>query len=73
MVGAKEEKTMPRQDLAIKMGADVVKRAKIVALDKNITLAEYLTERVRPLVDQDYQTALAKMAKEARETKGGAK
>jgi hypothetical protein len=70
MVATQERKTMPRQDLAVKMGADVVKRAKIVALDKNITLAEYLTERLRPLVDQDYQIALAKMTKEA---KGGSK
>jgi hypothetical protein len=70
MMATKERKTMPRQDLAVKVGADVVKRAKIVAIDKNITLAEYLTETLRPVVDRDYAATLAKMSKEA---KGGAK
>jgi hypothetical protein len=70
MIGTKERKTMPRQDLAVKVGADVVRRAKIVAIDKNITLAEYLTETLRPTVDKDYAAALAKMSREA---KGGSK
>lgn len=70
MIATKERKTMPRQDLAVKVGADVIRKAKVVALGKNITLAEYLTERLRPLVDADYVAEVAKMAKE---TKGGSK
>jgi hypothetical protein len=53
---------MARNDLAVKMGADVVKMAKFVALDKSITLAEYLTERLRPMVARDYQDVARKMA-----------
>jgi hypothetical protein len=74
MTGTRERKTMPRQDLAVKVGADVIKRAKIVALDKNITLAEYLTETLRPIVDKDYSQTLAKMAREEKaQGKGGTK
>jgi hypothetical protein len=72
MTGTGERKAMPRQDLAVKVGADVIKRAKIVALDKNITLAEYLTETLRPTVDKDYSQTLAKMAREEKaQAKGG--
>jgi len=66
MIAMADRKTMARQDLAVKMGADVVKKAKVVALNRNITLAEYLTERIRPLVDDDYAQELAKMSKEAK-------
>ena len=60
------EATMARNDLAVKMGADVVKKAKVVALNRNITLAEYLTERIRALVDGDYAEEVAAMAREAK-------
>jgi hypothetical protein len=63
MVAIAEDK-MARQDLTVKMGADVVNRAKVVALNKNLTLAEYLTERIRPLIDEDYIKTVADMARE---------
>jgi hypothetical protein len=71
MVGTMEQKKMARADLAVKMGLDVVKKARIVAVSRNITLAEYLTESIRPIVDKDYTAALAKLTKEAKE--GGSK
>lgn len=59
------EKAMARNDLAVKMDSGVVRKAKIVALDRNITLAQYLSEKVAPLVERDYQETVAKMAEEA--------
>jgi hypothetical protein len=53
---------LARNDLAVKMGADVVRMAKFVVLDKGITLAEYLTETLRPTVERHYQEVARKMA-----------
>jgi hypothetical protein len=66
MVETTSEAAVARNDLAVKMGADVVKMAKVVALNRNITLAEYLTERIRPFVEADYERALAEMAREVK-------
>jgi hypothetical protein len=43
-------------------GADVVRKAKVVALKRNITLAQYLTDTIKPLVDKDYAQAVTEMA-----------
>ncbi len=59
------EKAMARNDLAVKMDSGVVRKAKIVAMDRNITLAQYLSEKVAPLVERDYQETVARMAEEA--------
>jgi hypothetical protein len=45
------------------MGADVVKMATHVAIDGGITLAEYLTERVRLLVKTDFEEMARKLKK----------
>jgi hypothetical protein len=73
MTETRERKTMAREDLAVKMGMDVVKKAKVVALNRNIPLAQYLTDRLRPFVDQDYLQAVSEMAREAKaqNPKGG--
>jgi hypothetical protein len=52
-----------RNDVAVKMGADVVKMARHIAVDRNIPLAEYLTERIRPLVEQDFEEMTKRLGK----------
>jgi hypothetical protein len=42
-----------RNDVAVKIDADVARVAKIVASFKDISLAEYLTETLRPVVERD--------------------
>jgi hypothetical protein len=42
-----------RNDAAVKIDADVVRKAKTVASSRDIPLAEYLSELLRPLVDRD--------------------
>ncbi len=54
---------MARNDLAVKIGADVVKMAKHIAIDRGITLAEYLTERLRPLVEEDFEVMAKRLGK----------
>lgn len=72
-VAMASQTTMARQDLTVKMGTDVARKAKVVALNRNITLAEYLTERIRPLVDGDYEQEVAKMSREVKAKPGKGK
>ena len=42
-----------RNDTAVKIDAEVIRRAKIVAAYRSQSLAEYLTSRLAPFVDAD--------------------
>jgi predicted HicB family RNase H-like nuclease len=50
-----------RNDRPVKIDASVYRKAQIVAAGKGISLAEYLSELLRPLVNKDY----IRQAKEA--------
>ena len=47
------ERTMRRNDAAVKIDAEVVRAAKIVAAHKDLSLAEYLSETLRPIVEAE--------------------
>jgi hypothetical protein len=49
------EKAVARDDVTVKMDAQTVRKAKMVAAGRGITLAEYLTQIVRPVVDRDLE------------------
>jgi hypothetical protein len=51
-----------RNDIPAKIDQEVIRLAKIVAAYRSISLAEYLSERLRPLVESD-------LAKHQREEK----
>ncbi len=61
--------SVARNDIAVKLDAEVAKMAKHIAIDRKITLAEYLSERLRPLVEQDFR----KMADKFRRKEEGGK
>ena len=44
-----------RDDMSVKMDRTIVARARFVAELRGITLAEYLTEVVRPIVARDFE------------------
>ena len=46
---------MARNDVNVRLDSEVVSEAKMVAASRNITLAEYLTEILRPIVHQDLE------------------
>lgn len=46
-----------RDDVSVRLDRNVVSRARFVADQRGLTLAEYLTELVRPLVDRDFGKA----------------
>jgi hypothetical protein len=54
---------MARNDLTVKIDADIVTKAKHVSFNRRITLAAYLSEMMRPLVDRDFEEEMAKMSK----------
>lgn len=54
--GAGRPKT-DRDDMSVKMDRAIVARARFVAELRGITLAEYLTEAVRPIVEKDFEKA----------------
>lgn len=42
-----------RDDVTVKLDKEVVRKARIVAAYRDITLAEYFSEKLAPLVDAD--------------------
>jgi hypothetical protein len=60
MVAVAEEPMTKRNDVPVKVDAEVVRVAKIAAAYKDMTLAEYISERLRPLVAEDVEHEHAK-------------
>jgi hypothetical protein len=56
-----------RNDVNVKMDAEVARKCKIVASLRGISAAEYLSERMRPLVQKDFE---ADMQNELRPDRG---
>jgi hypothetical protein len=69
MIATMDGPKMARNDLAVKLDADVAKKAKHVAINRGITLAEYLSELVRPLVERDFKDEMSKMLSDASKTR----
>jgi hypothetical protein len=61
-----------RNDVTVKIDAELVRLAKIVSAYKNKSLAEYISDRLWPLVNQDLEEeqARTKPVKKARGSKG---
>jgi hypothetical protein len=54
-------RSMARNDVAVKLDKHVAKEAKLVATARGITLAEYLSELIRPLVHRDFEAEMKTM------------
>jgi hypothetical protein len=52
---------MARNDVAVKLDAQVVKEAKMVAAARDTTLAEYLSELLRPIVHKHLEEETDRM------------
>jgi len=57
---------MARNDVAVKLDSRVAKEAKMVAAARGVTLAEYISEILRPIVHRDLGQETSKMLGEAR-------
>jgi hypothetical protein len=57
---------MARNDVAVKLDSRVAKEAKMVAAARGVTLAEYISEILRPIVHRDLEQETTKMLGGAR-------
>lgn len=53
--------SMARNDVAVKLDAQVAREAKMVAAARDMTLAEYISEILRPIVHRDLEAETSKM------------
>ncbi len=60
MVAVAGEPMTKRNDVPVKVDAEVIRIAKIAAAYKDMSLAEYISERLRPLVAEDVEREHAK-------------
>lgn len=60
-----------RNDVAVKIDAEVVRKARIVAAYKGLALAEYVSELMRPLVERDLEHEQEKERKSKANPRGG--
>jgi predicted DNA binding CopG/RHH family protein len=51
-----------RNDVPVKVDSEVIRVAKIAAAYKGLSLAEYLSETLRPIVARDVEQEHAKVA-----------
>jgi hypothetical protein len=58
-----------RSDVAVKIDTEVVRQAKVVAAFRGLSLAEYLSETLRPAVSRDYREESRKAAGEDEPTR----
>jgi hypothetical protein len=47
-------KTSERQDVSIKFDRGLARKARMIAEARNVSMAEYLSEMTRPIIDRDY-------------------
>jgi hypothetical protein len=69
-----KDRTVARDDVPVKLDAEMVRKAKHVVIDrrateKGLTLAEYLSSLLKPLVESDYDARF----NQPKRPKGGAK
>lgn len=55
-----------RNDAAAKLDADLIRKAKIVCSVRGVTIAEYLSELLAPIVNRDYVQAAKQIGEEAK-------
>jgi hypothetical protein len=64
---AKREEAAPkRNDVPVKVDIQVVADARIAAAYKGLSLAEYISETLRPLVAKDIEDSHAQRSKQAK-------
>jgi hypothetical protein len=60
-----------RNDVPVKIDAEVLAMARIASAYKGVSLAEYLSESLRPIAMRDIDESHARLAKPPAKPKGG--
>jgi hypothetical protein len=69
MARPKKQGGSRRADMPVRIGIDVLERARIAAAFAGKTLSEYITDRLRPLVEQDIDEGYARSKPTGRKPK----
>jgi hypothetical protein len=64
---------MARNDVSVKLDAQVAKEAKLVATNRGITLAEYISEILRPIVRSHLEAEIGGLFRPGSEPKSPTK
>jgi hypothetical protein len=59
----KDMARIKRNDVAVKLDADVARLARIVAADRGVPIAGYISEVLRPIVERDAKEVGAKLTR----------
>lgn len=62
-----------RNDLSVKIDAEVIRKARIVVAYRDLNLAEYLSEVLAPIVDRDLAAEQERERKRGEKPKGHSK
>jgi hypothetical protein len=54
---------MKRNDEAAKIDAEILRMARLVVTQRDVTLAQYLSDLLRPLVKKDFDAEVAKLTR----------
>ena len=54
-------KSSDRQDVSIKFDKVLAGRARLISQGRGVSMAEYLSEAVRPIIDRDYAKLMRKL------------
>lgn len=73
MTATVEREVVRRNDVTVKIDAEVARKAKIVAAYRGLSLAEYLSERLARVVDDDLRAEQAGMTFEPKPKSKGPK
>lgn len=60
-----------RNDESARIDSDVMRKARILAGDQGVSIVEYLSEKLRPVVDREYDAFLARETKAQKPPKPG--
>jgi hypothetical protein len=72
MIAAKRQRTddkdmarTKRNDVAVKLDTTVARLARIVAADRGIPIAEYISQTLKPIVERDAKEVGARLSKKS--------
>lgn len=55
---------MPRKTESIRLDAELARRARIIAAAIGVSMPEYLEQKLKPIIDRDFQRTLKQLNQE---------
>ena len=55
----------PKKTVQVRVEQELIRRATIIAGDRNVSVTDYLRDILTPAIDRDFKATAAKLSKEA--------